>query len=189
MLKIIVNFILAFAMVLILSPLRVQAEEAAATVNEVTGREAGPVGNRQVAVMVYGESITEIATRKNYTFRDFQAALKRELQGVLANEKLPDVEMYLVNDQNQEYKLTKDAVLMPLSCLHSNTGHMDLSAILSIFTAGFRVSDSGLFLIVTHMGNSTEFTVPRMCLKAIIRLKSERSAAKDIFLISPAAEV
>lgn len=91
-------------------PLRVHAEESTGTVNETTGREAGPAGNRQVAVMVYGESITEIATRKNYTFRDFQAALKRELQGVLASEKPPDVEMYLVNDQNQEYKLTKDAV-------------------------------------------------------------------------------
>jgi hypothetical protein len=78
MLKKLVNFILAFAMILVLSPLRVHAEEAAGTVNEVTGREAGPAGNRQVAVMVYGESLTEIATRSSYTFRDFQAALKRE---------------------------------------------------------------------------------------------------------------
>lgn len=101
-------------MVMLMLPFTVYAEETAAepenNINEATGCEAGAPGDEDVAVIVYGKSMTEAIAESNYDFGKFQAALKRELQGVLANEKLPEAEMYLVNDQNREYKLTKNAV-------------------------------------------------------------------------------
>lgn len=90
------------------------ATAAEETVTETDYAESpytsGPKGDRDVAVMVYGKSIADAVYKTNYGFKDFVNALKSELQGVLANEKLPDVELYLVNDQGQEYKLTKNAV-------------------------------------------------------------------------------
>lgn len=74
-------------------------------VNPATGREAGPAGDQRVALMVYGKSVTDALTTAGYSFDDFMAAVQSEAQGVLANEKIPDVEVYLVNDANQEYKL------------------------------------------------------------------------------------
>ena len=55
--------------------------------------------------MVYGKSVTDALTTAGYSFDDFMAAVQSEAQGVLANEKIPEVEVYLVNDANQEYKL------------------------------------------------------------------------------------
>jgi len=48
--------------------------------------------------------------RTKYSFSNFVAALKAEVQGALVNEKLSDVEMYLVNDHNEEFLLSQDAV-------------------------------------------------------------------------------
>ena len=82
----------------------------AATVNEATGRVEGPAGNQKVAVMVYGKTMTEALLDITNSFSDFVQALKGEMKGVLANEKLPEVELYLVNSNNEEYRLTKNAV-------------------------------------------------------------------------------
>ena len=86
------------------------AEETEPVINEATGRVVGPAGDEDVAVMVYGKSMSDAVNKVDYDFDTFVAALKSELQGILANEKLPDVEMYLVNDNNEEYALKKNAV-------------------------------------------------------------------------------
>lgn len=107
-----ISLLLALVMVFSLFPIGVLAAdgEDASNINPVTGREAGPKGSEDVAVMVYGQSMADAVMKSTYNFQDFVAALKSELQGILANEKLPEVEMYLVNDQNQEYKLELNAV-------------------------------------------------------------------------------
>lgn len=64
-----------------------------------------------VAVMVYGKAISDLVCEKNYTLDNFEQALKDELQGYLANEKLPDVEMCLVsNTDGTEYPLSTNTV-------------------------------------------------------------------------------
>lgn len=105
-----ISLLLAVLMLFALFPAAVFAadgEEAqeASNVNPVTGREPGPKGNRKVAMMLYGESISDAVMKSGYDIDDFWAALQNELKGVLSNEKLPKAEVYLVNDQNQEYKL------------------------------------------------------------------------------------
>ncbi len=105
-----ISLLLVFVMVLSLFPMTVFAADNVSSVNPETGREQDPKGSEDVAVMVYGKTIADAVMKSGYDFEDFVAALKSEMQGVLANEKLPEVEMYLVNDQNQEYKLTKNAV-------------------------------------------------------------------------------
>lgn len=84
----------------------------------------GPRGDEDVAVMVYGKSIADAVYKADYGFMDFVNALKAELQGWLANEKLPEVELYLVNDKGQEYKLTPNAVedAAFLSSFHFDAG-------------------------------------------------------------------
>lgn len=89
------------------SPSALTEEEK--VVNEATGRVQGPEGNQDVAVVVYGKTMAEALLGITGDFEDFAQALKSELQGVLANEKLPDVELYLVNSNNEEYRLTKNA--------------------------------------------------------------------------------
>lgn len=103
-----ISILMALVMVLTIIPVTVLAADSGTspTVNPVTGREAGPAGDQSVALMVYGKSFSDAAMKAGYSFDDFTNALKAELQGVMAGEKLPDVEVYLVNDQNQEYKLT-----------------------------------------------------------------------------------
>lgn len=101
-----ISLLLAVVMVLSLFPMAAFAAEGDdANVNPATGREAGPAGNRKVAMMLYGKTISDAVMRSNYDIDDFWAALKSEAQGVLANEKIPEAEVYLVNDQNQEYRL------------------------------------------------------------------------------------
>ena len=103
-----ISLLLVLVMVLGMFPMAALAadgDDAASNVNPVTGREPGPKGNRDVALLVYGESISDAVMKSGYDIDDFWAALKSELQGVLSNEKLPEAEVYLVNDQNQEYKL------------------------------------------------------------------------------------
>ena len=116
-----ISLLLVFVMVLSLFPMAaladddqtVQAEEAVPA-PEVTYAESpyapGPKGDEDAAVIVYGKSMADAIHKSGYSFSDFVNALKSELQGILANEKLPDVEMYLVSDDGYEYKLTKDAV-------------------------------------------------------------------------------
>lgn len=105
--KRLISILLAVVMVMSLLPMAALAadDDTAAKINPDTGRETGPAGNRSVAMMLYGESISDAVMKSNYDIDDFWAALKSELQGVLANEKIPEAEVYLVNDQNQEYRL------------------------------------------------------------------------------------
>lgn len=106
--KKLISLLLALAMVLTMLPIAALAADGdaeASTVNPATGREAGPAGNQKVAMMLYGKTISDAVMKSNYDIDDFWAALKSEAQGVLANEKIPEAEVYLVNDQNQEYRL------------------------------------------------------------------------------------
>lgn len=107
-----ISLLLVFVMVLGMFPMAAFAAdgEGASNVNPATGRERGPKGDEDVAVMVYGQSMADAVMKAGYSFDDFVTALKSELQGILANEKLPKVEMYLINSQNQEYELTLNAV-------------------------------------------------------------------------------
>ncbi len=107
-----ISLLLVFVMVLGMFPMAAFAAdgEEASNVNPATGRERGPKGDEDVAVMVYGQSMADAVMKAGYSFDDFVTALKSELQGILANEKLPKVEMYLINSQNQEYELTLNAV-------------------------------------------------------------------------------
>lgn len=102
-----ISLLLALVMVFSLFPMGVLAADGddVSNVNPVTGREQGPKGDQKVAMMLYGESISDAVMKSGYDIDDFWAALKNELQGVLSNEKIPEAEVYLVNDQNQEYKL------------------------------------------------------------------------------------
>ena len=102
-----ISLLLAVLMVFSLFPLAALAADGdeGPAVNPATGREAGPAGDQRVALMVYGKSVTDALTTAGYSFDAFMAAVESEAQGVLANEKIPDVEVYLVNDANQEYKL------------------------------------------------------------------------------------
>ena len=110
--KKLISLLLVLAMVLSVFPVAALAADGdvapaeASGVNPDTGREPGPKGNRDVALLVYGESISDAIMKSGYDIDDFWAALKSEAQGVLANEKLPELEVYLVNDQNQEYRLS-----------------------------------------------------------------------------------
>ena len=105
--KKLISLLLVLTMVLSLLPIAALAADGdASTVNPDTGRETGPAGSRKVALMVYGEAISDAIMKSGYDIDDFWAALKAEMQGVLANEKIPEVEVYLVNDQNQEYRLS-----------------------------------------------------------------------------------
>ena len=108
--KKLISLILAVAMILCLVPIGVMAAEGTGSVNPSTGREQGPKGDEDVAVMVYGNTLTELALGHEGGFDAFLTALKAEAQDLLGNEEVPHAEMYLVNDQNQEYKLTENAV-------------------------------------------------------------------------------
>lgn len=87
-------------------------EPGAEVVHEGTGGawEPGPKGDEDVAVLVYGEATSKAIAQKDDAFTTFINALKSSLQGILAGETIPDVEMYLVNDSLQTYKLTPNAV-------------------------------------------------------------------------------
>lgn len=105
---------LLLAVVLLLGiPLSVSAAlipEESHDYNTVTGREIGPAGSEDVAVVVYGNTMTDLVMSHTGGFDAFLQALQAETQDLLANEEVPHVEMYLVNDKNQEYKLTENAV-------------------------------------------------------------------------------
>ena len=104
--KKLISLLLVLALVLSAFPAVVFAADEESNVNPATGREPGPAGNQKVALMVYGETISDAIMKSGYDIDDFWAALKSEAQGILANEKLPELEVYLVNDQNQEYRLS-----------------------------------------------------------------------------------
>lgn len=115
--KPLISMLLVFAMLFSLLPAAAFAadgtETAAADASAVSESPytQGPKGDSDVAVLVYGQSVTNLVQEGSYSFDSFVSALKAELQGYLANEKLPDVDMYLVDKENDyEYKLTKDAV-------------------------------------------------------------------------------
>ncbi len=100
-----ISIILVIVMIVGLFPAMVLAEDTSAA---DAPYEAGPAGDENVAVMVYGKSVSDIVCTGNYSLDNFSAKLKAELQGWLANEKLPEVEMYLVNSEGQGYKLTQE---------------------------------------------------------------------------------
>ena len=112
--KKLISLLLVIVMVMSLMPLGVMAADKspaeATTVNEVTGREPGPKGSEDVAVLVYGKAMSDAIAEKTGAFDTFINTLKGELTNILSGEKLPEVELYLVNDKNQEYKLTPNAV-------------------------------------------------------------------------------
>lgn len=115
--KRLISLFLALVMVLSLFPMAAFAADGGdSSVNPATGREAGPAGNRKVAMMLYGKTISDAVMKSNYDIDDFWAALKAEAQGVLGSEKIPEVEVYLVNDQNQEYKLEPSTGTATPSC-------------------------------------------------------------------------
>ncbi len=100
-----ISILLVIVMIVGLFPAAVLAEDTTASENPY---DAGPEGTEDVAVMVYGKSVSDIVCTGNYSLDNFSAKLKAELQGWLANEKLPEVEMYLVNSEGQGYKLTQE---------------------------------------------------------------------------------
>ena len=106
--KRIISIVLAVAMILCLIPIGVLAADGDSTVNPATGREQGPEGDVPVAVMVYGDNITKLSTTPGLGFSDFVAAVKEEIKNVAGNNNVPEVEMYLVNKDGQEYKLTQE---------------------------------------------------------------------------------
>ena len=106
--KRIISIVLAVAMILCLIPIGVLAADGDSTVNPATGREQGPEGDVPVAVMVYGDNITKLSTTPGLGFSDFVAAVKEEINAVAGNRNVPEVEMYLVNKDGQEYKLTQE---------------------------------------------------------------------------------
>lgn len=100
-----ISILLVIVMIVGLFPAAVMAEDTTAS---EAPYEAGPAGDENVAVMVYGKSVSDIVCTGNYSLDSFSDKLKAELQGWLANEKLPEVEMYLVNSEGQGYKLTQE---------------------------------------------------------------------------------
>ena len=106
--KRIISIVLAVAMILCLIPIGVLAADGDGTVNPATGREQGPEGDVPVAVMVYGDNITKLSTTPGLGFSDFLDAVKEEIKAVAGNNNVPEVEMYLVNKDDQEYKLTQE---------------------------------------------------------------------------------
>lgn len=106
--KRIISIVLAVAMILCLIPIGVLAADGDSTVNPATGREQGPEGDVPVAVMVYGDNITKLSTTPGLGFSDFIDAVKEEIKNVAGNNNVPEVEMYLVNKDGQEYKLTQE---------------------------------------------------------------------------------
>ena len=106
--KKLISLILAVAMILCLVPIGVLAADGDSTVNPATGRAPGPVGDVPVAVMVYGDNITKLSTTPGVGFSDFLDAVKEEIKAVAGNNNVPEVEMYLVNKDDQEYKLTEE---------------------------------------------------------------------------------
>ena len=107
--KRIISIVLAVAMILCLVPFGVMAaDDTTSNVNPATGREQGPAGDVPVAVMVYGDNITKLSTTPGLGFSDFIDAVKEEIKNVAGNNNVPEVEMYLVNKDDQEYKLTQE---------------------------------------------------------------------------------
>ena len=107
--KRIISIVLAVAMILCLIPIGVlAADDTTSNVNPATGREQGPAGDVPVAVMVYGDNITKLSTTPGLGFSDFIDAVKEEIKNVAGNNNVPEVEMYLVNKDGQEYKLTQE---------------------------------------------------------------------------------
>ena len=125
--KRIISIVLAVAMILCLVPFGVMAAEndtspnvapavdvnsdiAPAEESDVTAPAAN--GSIDVGVMVYGDSMTDLVFghNPNSGFDHFLTILKREVQDLLSNHETPHPELYLVNMQGKEYKLTENAV-------------------------------------------------------------------------------
>lgn len=125
--KRIISIVLAVAMVLCLVPFGVMAADNDASSNvapavdvnsdiapaeesDVTAPSAN--GSIDVGVMVYSDSMTDLVFghNPNSGFDHFLTILKREVQDLLSNHETPHPELYLVNMQGKEYKLTENAV-------------------------------------------------------------------------------
>ena len=116
--KRILSIVLAVAMILCLVPFGVMAAEndtssnvaPAVDVNSDTAPAAN--GSVDVAVMVYGDAMTDFALGHNESsgFDSFLTLLKAEAKILLSNTEVPRPELYLVNSRGQEYKLTENAI-------------------------------------------------------------------------------
>ena len=105
--KKLISLLLVLTMVFSLLPMAVFAEDSEATFDPV---KDAPQGNRKVAVMVYGELISDIAWKPGVSILNMSDQIKAEAQNLLANAKLPEMEMVLVSSEGYEYPLTKNAV-------------------------------------------------------------------------------
>ncbi len=132
-----ISILLVIVMIVGLFPAAVMAEDTTAS---EAPYEAGPAGDENVAVMVYGKSVSDIVCTGNYSLDSFSDKLKAELQGWLANEKLPEIEMYLVNSEGQGYKLTQE-------------GKPENAAFLS----SFKVDASGLAGWLEYFADAVEY--------------------------------
>ena len=131
-----ISILLVIVMIVGLFPAMALAGNTAASESPY---EAGPAGDEDVAVMVYGKSISDIVCTGDYTLDSFSAKLKAELQGWLANEKLPEVEMYLVNDAGQGYRLTQEGKPKDAA-----------------FLSSFKVDASGLYGWLEYFTNAVQ---------------------------------
>ena len=102
--KKLISLLLVLTMVLTLVPAAVFAEDGFDPVADA------PQGNRKVAVMVYGELISDLAWKSGMTILNMSDQLKAQAQSLLANAKLPEMEMVLVSPEGYEYPLTKNGV-------------------------------------------------------------------------------
>ena len=111
--KRIISIVLAVAMILCLIPIGVlAADDTTSTVNPATGRVQGPEGDVDVAVMVYGDVITNyLNNHSDSTIDQLVAAVSDYAKNLAGGVDAPKVEMYLVNPKtNEEYKLTEQSV-------------------------------------------------------------------------------
>ena len=84
-----ISILLAVLMVVSLLPLSALAAEGEnSNVNPSTGRAPGPKGDSDVALMVYGEMISDAVVRSDYDIDAFWTALQAGAQDALANGNL-----------------------------------------------------------------------------------------------------
>ncbi len=105
--KKLISLLLVLTMVFSLLPMAVFAEDSDAAFDPVAD---APQGNRKVAVMVYGELMSELAWKAGVNILNMSDQLKAQAQDLLANAKLPEMEMVLISSEGYEYPLTKNAV-------------------------------------------------------------------------------
>ena len=157
--KKLISLLLVIVMMLSLMPLGVLAAEdspaEATTFNEVTGREPGPKGDEDVAVLIYGKAMSDAIAKKTGLVETFINTLKGSLSGILAGEKLPEVELYLVNDQDQEYKLSPES--KPNNSAFLSSFRMETSGVLGWLDDVFGWLQKGLGWLISDVDTIGDF--------------------------------